>query len=83
MVVPIRKSSEADEVAQGRETCHILSIARLGRPWTTLIQNLQGTPRVSILAYQQMVSILTAPIVVCILANQFLLCITICRPINV
>jgi hypothetical protein len=30
--------------------CRILMKVKFGRPWTTLIQNLQGTPRVSALA---------------------------------
>jgi hypothetical protein len=42
------------------------------RLWTVLIQNLQGTPEVSVLVYRWMVSILTALIVLCTLAGQFL-----------
>jgi hypothetical protein len=52
--------------------CHILRMPRLGTLWTVLIQNLEGTPRVSILVYRWMVSNLTALIVLCTLASQFL-----------
>jgi hypothetical protein len=61
----------------------ILLILKLGRPWTALIHNLQGTPGVSVLACQQMVSNLIAMPVVHILAGQFSSCLTICRPTNV
>jgi hypothetical protein len=62
--------------------CLILPMLRLGMPWTALIQNLQGISRVSVLDCQQMVSILTELIVVCIHASQFLSCLTIYPPPN-
>jgi hypothetical protein len=51
--------------------CRILRMMRLGRPWTILIQNLQGTPGVFVLVYQWMVSNLTALIVLHTLVGQF------------
>jgi hypothetical protein len=49
--------------------CRILPMVRPGGPWTALIQNLQGTSGVSVLACRWIVSNLTAPIVVRILAG--------------
>jgi hypothetical protein len=49
-----------------------LLMLRLCMLWTILIQNLQGTPGVSVSVYQWMVSNLTALIVLCTLAGQFL-----------
>jgi hypothetical protein len=54
-----------------------------GTLWTILIQNLQGTPGMSVLLYRQIVSNLIAPIVLCTLAGQFLCCRTICLSTNV
>jgi hypothetical protein len=56
---------------------------KLGRPWTALIQNLHGTPGISVLTCRRMVSNLTVMSVVRILADQFSSCLTICHPTNV
>jgi hypothetical protein len=63
--------------------CNILLIVRLGRHWTALIQNLQGTPGESALACRRMVSNLTVMPAVCILVGQFLSCLRICHPTNI
>jgi hypothetical protein len=51
--------------------CHILRMLRLDTLWIVLIQNLHGTLGVSILVYREMVSNLTALIVLRTLAGMF------------
>jgi hypothetical protein len=79
----MRWHKERNVIVKSLILCRILLILKLGRPWTALIQNLQGTPGVSALACQRMVSNLTARPAVHILAGQLSSCLTIRCPTNV